>query len=80
MGLTIDRDRLWSDLMEVGQIGFAEGKGVTRSALSDADIKAKDWLVEKRYWNCISSRETVWRPVGFRSGPSPVSWGFTVIL
>ena len=23
MGLTIDRDRLWSDLMEVGQIGFA---------------------------------------------------------
>ena len=47
MGLTIDRDRLWSDLMEVGQIGFVEGKGVTRPALSDADIEAKDWLVKK---------------------------------
>ena len=47
MGLTIDRDRLWSDLMEVGQIGFVEGKGVTRPALSDADIEAKDWLKKK---------------------------------
>ena len=47
MGLTIDRDRLWSDLMEVGKIGFVEGKGVTRPALSDADIEAKDWLKKK---------------------------------
>ena len=47
MGLTIDKDRLWSDLMEVGKIGFVEGKGVTRPALSDADIEAKDWLKKK---------------------------------
>ncbi len=47
MGLTIDRDRLWSELMEVGQIGFVEGKGVTRPALSDADIEAKNWLMKK---------------------------------
>ena len=48
MGLTIDRDRLWSDLMDVGQIGFVEGKGVTRPALADADIEAKDCPNAKR--------------------------------
>jgi hydantoinase/carbamoylase family amidase len=47
MGLAVDKDRLWSDLMEVGKIGFVEGKGVTRPALSDADIEAKDWLEKK---------------------------------
>jgi len=47
MDLKINEDRLWSDLMETGKIGFAEGKGVTRTALSDADIKARDWLMEK---------------------------------
>lgn len=40
----IDGDRLWADLMAVGEIGFAPGQGVTRTALSDADLVGKEWL------------------------------------
>ena len=47
MEIQINKDRLWSDLMEVGKIGFAEGKGVTRPALSDADLEARNWLMKK---------------------------------
>jgi hydantoinase/carbamoylase family amidase len=47
MDLKINSDRLWNDLMEVGRIGFSEGKGVSRPALSDADMRAKKWLKEK---------------------------------
>ena len=34
----IDDKRLWADLMALGEIGFAEGRGVTRTALSEADL------------------------------------------
>lgn len=47
MKININKDRLWSDLMEVGKIGFVEGKGVTRPALSDADLEARNWLTKK---------------------------------
>ncbi len=46
-GMTINKDRLWSDLQEVGKIGFQEGHGVNRPALSDADIAAKHWLMDR---------------------------------
>ena len=46
-GIAIDRDRFWSDLQEVGKIGFQEGRGVNRPALSDADIAAKQWLMDR---------------------------------
>jgi hydantoinase/carbamoylase family amidase len=41
----VNAERLWSDLQELGKIGFVEGRGVTRLALSDADIAAKEWLI-----------------------------------
>lgn len=47
METKINKDRLWSDLMEVGRIGFVQGKGVTRTAFSEADIKARGWLRSK---------------------------------
>ncbi len=40
-------ERLWSDLQELGKIGFVEGGGVTRLALSDGDIAAKEWLTKR---------------------------------
>jgi len=47
LNLKINGERLWSDLMTLGQIGFCEGKGVSRSALSDTDMQARKWLKEK---------------------------------
>jgi hydantoinase/carbamoylase family amidase len=41
----INGERLWADLMALGEIGFAPGRGVTRPALSQADLAGKDWLV-----------------------------------
>ncbi len=43
----INGDRLWADLMALGEIGYAEGRGVTRTALSDADLAGRAWLVKK---------------------------------
>jgi hydantoinase/carbamoylase family amidase len=46
-GDLVNTERLWSDLQELGKIGFVEGEGVTRLALSDADIAAKEWLTKR---------------------------------
>ncbi len=43
----INQDRLWNDLMELGQIGVQEGGGVTRTALSAEDEQARQWLITK---------------------------------
>lgn len=43
----INADRLWADLMALGEIGFGEGRGVTRTALSEADLAGKAWLIRK---------------------------------
>ncbi len=43
----INADRLWADLMALGEIGYAEGRGVTRTALSEADLAGKAWLIRK---------------------------------
>ena len=43
----INKERLWHDLLEVGKIGFQEGRGVTRPAFSDADMEARNWLMER---------------------------------
>jgi len=43
----INGERLWADLMALGEIGFAPGRGVTRTALSQADLAGKEWLVER---------------------------------
>jgi hydantoinase/carbamoylase family amidase len=43
----IDGERLWADLMALGAIGYAEGRGVTRTALSEADLAGRAWLVER---------------------------------
>ena len=45
--LNINARRLWSDLMELGQIGKQSGGGVTRTALSNADQQARKWLTDK---------------------------------
>lgn len=41
----INGERLWADLMALGEIGFAPGRGVTRTALSDEDLLGREWLV-----------------------------------
>jgi hydantoinase/carbamoylase family amidase len=49
-GVTVPRingERLWADLMALGEIGFAPGRGVTRTALSEADLAGKEWLAGK---------------------------------
>jgi hydantoinase/carbamoylase family amidase len=43
----INGERLWADLMALGAIGFEPGRGVTRTALSDADLRGREWLVGK---------------------------------
>jgi len=43
----VNTERLWKDLQELRKIGFAKGRGVTRLALSDADIAAKGWLTKR---------------------------------
>lgn len=43
----INGERVWAELMELGQIGYAEGRGVTRTALSEADLTGRAWFVEK---------------------------------
>ena len=45
----INAARLWADLMALGKIGAVSGQGVTRTALSDADLQAKDWLLTRMH-------------------------------
>ncbi len=45
--MKINTERLWSDLMDVGQFGKQKNGGITRRALSDADQQARLWLVDK---------------------------------
>jgi beta-ureidopropionase / N-carbamoyl-L-amino-acid hydrolase len=44
---TINADRLWAELMALGEIGYAEGRGVTRTALSPADLDGRAWLINR---------------------------------
>lgn len=43
----INGERLWADLTALGEIGFAPGRGVTRTALSQPDLAGKEWLAGK---------------------------------
>ena len=43
----VNGDRLWADLMALGEIGYAVGRGVPRTALSDADLAGKERLAGK---------------------------------
>ena len=43
--LRVDPDRLWSSLMELGQIGGTEKGGVCRIALTDLDRQGRDLFV-----------------------------------
>ncbi len=43
--LRVDHDRLWSSLMELGQIGGTEKGGVCRIALTDLDRQGRDLFV-----------------------------------
>ena len=45
--LKINQDRLWNDLMELGKIGVQPGGGITRTALSVEDEKARHWFINK---------------------------------
>ena len=42
----VDEERLWSRLMELGQIGATSNEGVCRLALTDEEIKARQLLIE----------------------------------
>jgi beta-ureidopropionase / N-carbamoyl-L-amino-acid hydrolase len=44
--LRVDFDRLWSSLMELGQIGGTEKGGVCRIALTDLDRQGRDLFVK----------------------------------
>jgi N-carbamoyl-L-amino-acid hydrolase len=74
-GVTVPRingDRLWADLMALGEIGFTPGRGVTRTALSDADLLAREWLVGKFREAGLEVRvDAACNVIGrLRSGPS----------
>ncbi len=45
--ITINSDRLWSELMEVGEFGKQLDGGITRRALTEPDQQARLWLVNK---------------------------------
>ena len=45
--ITINKDRLWQEIMEVGQFGKQANGGVTRKALTEPDQQARMWLIEK---------------------------------
>jgi hydantoinase/carbamoylase family amidase len=43
----INADRLWADLMALGEIGLQPSGGVSRPALSEADLAGRAWLAER---------------------------------
>ena len=45
--VAINPERLFSEILELGKIGYSEGKGVTRLALSEEDMAARAWLKER---------------------------------
>lgn len=45
--ITINGERLWADLLELGRIGGLPNGGVTRPALSAVDQQARLWLIDK---------------------------------
>ena len=46
-GLKVNGPRLWQDLMEMGAIGITQDQGVTRLALSETHMAAKNWLISR---------------------------------
>ncbi len=42
--MKIDSVRFLADIDELGTIGYREGQGITRLALTDEDVRARDWL------------------------------------
>ena len=47
--MRIDQERLNDQIDELGQFGYTEGKGITRPALSDAHLKAREWLQKQMH-------------------------------
>ena len=43
--LTVNRDRLWNTLMEMGQVGALPNGGCSRSALSEDDKRGRDLFI-----------------------------------
>ena len=44
--LTVNGDRLWNHILELGNIG-STGRGVSRVAFSKADLSGRRWLLDK---------------------------------
>ncbi|QKT03767.1 Zn-dependent hydrolase [Ectothiorhodospiraceae bacterium 2226] len=47
MSLTVDFERLKSDIQTLATIGLGEGQGLYRMAFSDGDMQARAWLAER---------------------------------
>ncbi len=45
--ITVSQDRLWNDLMTLGDIGLTDKGGVTRTALSAEEQQARQWLIDQ---------------------------------
>lgn len=45
--MNINFERLKGDILELGEIGLAEDRGLYRMAFTDADIQARHWLRDK---------------------------------
>lgn len=43
----VNGDRLWADLMELREIGAAEGGGISRPGLSPAEEEARQWFIAR---------------------------------
>lgn len=45
--IRIQEDRLRQDLLDLGRFGEIAGRGIERTALSDADLAARHWFKER---------------------------------
>lgn len=45
--LRVNRERLWKDLMELGEIGQQPSGGMTRLSLTPVDMEAREWLIRR---------------------------------
>jgi N-carbamoyl-L-amino-acid hydrolase len=61
IGLQIDGERLWKNIMATSQLGLIPGTtGMNRQALSEADMHVRDWFCkEARSFGCEIEIDTI---------------------
>ncbi len=68
--IRIKEDRLRQDLLDLGRFGETAGGGISRTALSDADLAARRWLKERMRGGGLKVREDAAANIIGRMDPS----------